>query len=111
MVDHASFASCGAVAAAGEPPRSYSASYSQASPSGDGGPQEIDSAPRSAAVTIARLRANRLRPTSCADRARFGATSRDAHSSAATSEIGRAHVRTPVTNEHTVCRLLLETQK
>src|SRR3546814_6454191 len=72
MVDHASFASCGAVAAAGEPPRSYSASYSQASPSGDGGPQEIDSAPRSAAVTIARLRANRLRPTSCADRARFG---------------------------------------
>src|SRR3546814_5982632 len=86
MVDHASFASCGAVAAAGEPPRSYSASYSQASPSGDGGPQEIDSAPRSAAVTIARLRANRLRPTSCADGARFGAASRDAHSSARSEE-------------------------
>src|SRR3546814_9110721 len=58
---YASLASCGAVAAAGVWPRSYSASYSQASPSGDGGPQEIDSAPRSAAVTIARLRANRDR--------------------------------------------------
>src|SRR3546814_8452308 len=26
-------------------------------------------------------------------------------------EIGRAHVRTPVTNAHLVCRLLLETKK
>src|SRR3546814_8462386 len=27
------------------------------------------------------------------------------------NEIGRAHVRTPVTNAHIVCRLLLETKK
>src|SRR3546814_6227238 len=30
---------------------------------------------------------------------------------AACSQIGRAHVRTPVTNEHIVCRLLLEKKK
>src|SRR3546814_9233226 len=30
---------------------------------------------------------------------------------AAMHEIGRAHVRTPVTNAHLVCRILLETKK
>src|SRR3546814_4360475 len=30
---------------------------------------------------------------------------------AVTREIGRAHVRTPVTNAHLVCRLLLENKK
>src|SRR3546814_6415470 len=34
-----------------------------------------------------------------------------AHRAAQVQEIGRAHVCTPVTNAHLVCRLLLETKK
>src|SRR3546814_2970384 len=56
----------------------------------------------------ARQRPSRVRPPDCRRSCRRAARCPAGRARCSGMEIGRAHVRTPVTNAHLVCRLLLE---
>src|SRR3546814_6094150 len=59
----------------------------------------------------ARNRRARQRSVACERELASGGTGRSLKNDSAYRQIGRAHVRTPVTNAHLVCRLLLEKKK